>query len=435
MLDARYVAEHLDEVRERLSRRSPSWGSAVEALGPLAERRRRLIVETEALAAQRNAANQAMAELAKGPDKEAFAKRRDELKALSGQIKEKEAALAEVLTELESRLLELPNLPHPDVPVGASEEDNRVVRSWGEAPRFDFEPKPHYELGEPLGLLDFERAAKLSGARFSVLWGAAARLERALVGFMLDLHTREHGYREVAPPYLVRGDALRGTGQLPKFEADLFKTQRSPDDPEPLYLIPTAEVPLTNLHAGEILDPGVLPLAYTAFTPCFRSEAGSYGKDVRGLFRQHQFDKVELVRFAEAEHSYEELEKLTAHAEAVLQRLGLHYRVVELCTGDLGFGSAKTYDLEVWLPSQQRFREISSCSNCEDFQARRAQIRHRPAPKEKPRLVHTLNGSGVAVGRTLIAIFEQYQNADGSITVPEVLRPTMGTDRIGPGKS
>ncbi len=433
MLDARYVAEHLDEVRERLSRRSPSWGSAVEALGPLAERRRRLIVETEALAAQRNAANQAMAELAKGPDKAAFAKRRDELKALSGQVKEKETALAEVLTELESRLLELPNLPHADVPIGASEEDNRVVRSWGEAPRFDFEPKPHYELGEPLGLLDFERAAKLSGARFSVLWGEAARLERALIGFMLDLHTREHGYREVAPPYLVRGDALRGTGQLPKFEADLFKTQRNQDDPEPLYLIPTAEVPLTNLHAGEILDPGRLPLAYTAFTPCFRSEAGSYGKDVRGLFRQHQFDKVELVRFAEAEHSYDELEELAGHAEAVLQRLGLHYRVVELCTGDLGFASAKTYDLEVWLPSQQRYREISSCSNCEDFQARRAQIRHRLAPKEKPRLVHTLNGSGVAVGRTLIAIFEQYQNADGSITVPEALRPAMGTDRIPAG--
>lgn len=431
MLDARYVAEHLDEVRERLMRRSSQWGGAVESLSELAERRRKLIAETESLAAQRNAANQDMARLAKGPDKEAFARRRDELKELSAQVKQKEASLAELIAKLETLLLDVPNLPHPDVPVGESEADNRVVRTWGEAPRFDFEPKAHYELGEALGLLDFERAAKLSGARFGVLWGDAARLERALIGFMLDLHTREHGYTEVAPPYLVRGDALRGTGQLPKFEADLFKTQRGPDDPEPLYLIPTAEVPVTNLHAGEILEPGKLPLAYTAFTPCFRSEAGSYGKDVRGLFRQHQFDKVELVRFTEAESSYEELEKLTAHAEAVLQKLGLHYRVVELCTGDLGFSAAKTYDLEVWLPSQQRYREISSCSNFEDFQARRAQIRHRPASQAKPRYVHTLNGSGLAVGRTLIAIFEQYQNADGSITVPEVLRPAMGTDRIG----
>jgi seryl-tRNA synthetase len=431
MLDARYVAEHLDEVRERLTRRSPVWAAALQSVSELAERRRKLISETENLAAQRNAANQAMAELAKGGDKAAFAQRRDELKELSAQVKEKESALGEILAELEARLLEIPNLPNEAVPVGQSEADNRVVRVWGKAPEFAFEPKPHYELGEKHGLLDFERAAKLSGARFGVLWGQAARLERALIAFMLDLHTREHGYLEVAPPYLVRADALRGTGQLPKFEADLFKTQRSAEDPEPLYLIPTAEVPVTNLHADEILEPGTLPLAYTAFTPCFRSEAGSYGKDVRGLFRQHQFDKVELVRFVEAERSYEELEKLTGHAEAVLQRLGLHYRVVELCTGDLGFASARTYDLEVWLPSQGRYREISSCSNFEDFQARRAQIRHRPAPKDKPRFVHTLNGSGLAVGRTLIAIFEQYQNADGSITVPEALRAAMGTDRIG----
>jgi seryl-tRNA synthetase len=431
MLDARYVADHLDEVRARLTRRSSQWAGVVESLSLLAERRRKLIVETETLAAERNAANQDMARLAKGPDKDAFARRRDELKELSAQVKQKETALNELLAEFEAQLLEIPNLPHEAVPVGKSEDDNRVVRVWGETPRFDFEPKPHYELGEALGLLDFERAAKLSGARFSVLWGEAARLERALISFMLDLHTREHGYTEVAPPYLVRSEALRGTGQLPKFEADLFKTQRSADDPEPLYLIPTAEVPVTNLHAQEILEPGALPLAYTAFTPCFRSEAGSYGKDVRGLFRQHQFDKIELVRFVEPESSYEELEKLTGHAETVLQRLGLHYRVVELCTGDLGFSSAKTYDLEVWLPSQQRYREISSCSNFEDFQARRAQIRYRTAPKEKPRFAHTLNGSGVAVGRTLIAIFEQYQNADGSITVPEALRGAMGTDRLG----
>lgn len=426
MLDARYVAEHLDEVRERLTRRSAQWGAALDSVRELAERRRKLISETEALAAQRNAANQAMAELAKGGDKAAFAQRRDELKELSAQVKQKESALSELLSELEARLLEIPNLPHQDVPVGQSEADNRVVRVWGEAPKFDFEPKPHYELGEKHGLLDFERAAKLSGARFGVLWGQAARLERALISFMLDLHTREHGYLEVAPPYLVRADALRGTGQLPKFEADLFKTRRSAEDPEPLYLIPTAEVPVTNLHADEILDPGVLPLAYTAFTPCFRSEAGSYGKDVRGLFRQHQFDKVELVRFVEAEHSYAELEKLTNHAEAVLQKLGLHYRVVELCTGDLGFSAAKTYDLEVWLPSQQTYREISSCSNCEDFQARRMLARWRNPDSGRPELVHTLNGSGVAVGRALIAVMENYQNADGSITVPEVLRPYLG---------
>jgi seryl-tRNA synthetase len=426
MLDARYVADHLDEVRERLSNRSGEYGAALSALNALIEERRKLIGETEKLAAARNAANTDMAALAKGPDKAAFAARRDELKELSSQVKEKETALAELLTRFEEQLLGIPNLPNPNAPVGKSEEQNRVVRVWGEAPKFPFEPQAHWDLGEKLGVLDFERAAKLSGARFSVLFAGAARLERALISFMLDLHTGEHGYTEVATPYLVRGSALRGTGQLPKFEADLFKTARGSEDPEPLYLIPTAEVPVTNLHADEILEPGALPIAYAAFTPCFRSEAGSYGSDVRGLIRQHQFDKVELVRFVEPEKSYEELEKLTLHAETVLQKLGLHYRVVELCTGDMGFSSAKTYDLEVWLPSQQKFREISSCSNFEDFQARRAQIRYRPAVKEKPRLVHTLNGSGLAVGRTLVAIFENYQNADGSITVPEALRPYLG---------
>jgi seryl-tRNA synthetase len=426
MLDARYVADHLDEVRERLSHRSGEYGAALSALSVLIEERRKLIGETEKLAAARNAANTDMAALAKGPDKAAFAARRDELKELSAQVKEKETALAELLVRFEEQLLGLPNLPNPNAPLGKSEEQNRVVRVWGEAPKFDFQAQAHWDLGEKLGVLDFERAAKLSGARFSVLWAGAARLERALISFMLDLHTGEHGYTEVATPYLVRASALRGTGQLPKFEADLFKTARGGEDPEPLYLIPTAEVPVTNLHADEILEPGSLPLAYTAFTPCFRSEAGSYGADVRGLIRQHQFDKVELVRFVEPEKSYEELEKLTLHAETVLQKLGLHYRVVELCTGDMGFSSAKTYDLEVWLPSQQKFREISSCSNFEDFQARRAQIRYRPAPKEKPRLVHTLNGSGLAIGRTLVAIFENYQNADGTITVPEALRPYLG---------
>lgn len=428
MLDARYVADHLDEVKARLMQRHSDWGAAIDELGVLAAERRKLISETEQLAARRNAANQEMSQLAKGGDKEAFAARRDELKTLSEQVKTLEERLKALLEEFEGRLLSIPNLPHPGAPVGKSEDDNRVVREWGKKPEFSFEPKPHYELGG--GLLDFDRAAKLSGARFSVLWGVAAKLERALVTFMLNVHTEQSGYTEVAVPYLVRADALRGTGQLPKFEKDLFKTARSDEDPEPLYLIPTAEVPVTNLHADEIFEPGRLPLTYTAFTPCFRSEAGSYGKDVRGLFRQHQFDKVELVRFVEPESSLDELEKLLEHAEMILQQLGLHYRVVELCTGDIGFSAQKTYDIEVWLPSQGRYREISSCSNFGDFQARRAQIRYRTGPKEKPHFVHTLNGSGLAVGRTLIAVFEQYQNADGSVTLPAALRPLVGRDSI-----
>lgn len=432
MLDARYVAEHLDEVKARLIQRNPVWASSLDELSQLATERRQLIGETEQLAARRNAANQEMSALAKSGDKEAFAARRDELKSLSEQLKGLEERLRVLLENFESLLLAIPNLPEEGIPVGRSEEDNRVVRTWGEQPSFSFEPRPHYELGE--GQLDFDRAASLSGARFSVLWGDAARLERALIQFMLDVHTRQHGYKEVAVPYLVRADALRGTGQLPKFEADLFKTSRGEEDPEPLYLIPTAEVPVTNLHQDEIFEPGALPAAYTAFTPCFRSEAGSYGKDVRGLFRLHQFNKVELVRFVEPEESDRALEELTGHAEAILQQLGLHYRVVELCTGDLGFSAKKTYDLEVWLPSQGKYREISSCSNFGDFQARRAKIRYRKTAGGKPQLVHTLNGSGLAVGRTLIAVFEQYQNADGSITVPEVLRPWMGTDRIAGGE-
>lgn len=428
MLDARYVADHLEEVKARLMTRNPEWGSAVDALGVLAAERRQLITETETAAARRNAANQEMSALAKSGDKEAFAARRDELKELSEKVKGLEERLKVLLTEFESQLMSIPNLPHESAPVGRSEEDNRVVKTWGKKPEFSFEPKPHYEICP--SLLDFDRASNLSGARFNVLWGAAAKLERALIQFMLSVHTEQSGYTEVAVPYLVRAEALRGTGQLPKFEKDLFKTARSEEDPEPLYLIPTAEVPVTNLHANEILEPGVLPLAYTAFTPCFRSEAGSYGKDVRGLFRQHQFDKVELVRFVPAEGSMDELEKLTAHAEMILEQLGLHYRRVELCTGDIGFSSQKTYDLEVWLPSQGKYREISSCSNFGDFQARRANIRYRKAPKDKPLFVHTLNGSGLAVGRTLIAIFEQYQEADGSVTVPAALRPFMGVERI-----
>jgi len=428
MLDARYVADHLDEVRTKLVRRSPTWGPIVEELSTLAAERRRLIQETETLAARRNAANQEMSALAKGPDKALFAARRDELKALSEQVKAAEAKLSELLAEFESKLHSIPNLPHDSVPVGSSEEENPVVRTWGKVPSFDFEPKAHWDLCP--GLIDFERAAKLSGARFSVLFGAAARLERALIQFMLDVHTAQHGYTEVAVPYLVRSSALFGTGNLPKFEADLFKVPSTDPESEPLYLIPTAEVPVTNLHADEILEPGTLPLRYAAYTACFRSEAGTHGKDVRGLIRQHQFDKVEIVQFVEPEQGAEALEALTGHAEAILQQLGLAYRVVALCTGDMGFSSQKTYDLEVWLPSQGKYREISSCSWFGDFQARRASIRFRPSAKEKPRLAHTLNGSGLAVGRTLIAIFEQYQNADGSVTVPAALRPFMGMDVI-----
>ncbi len=433
MLDPRFVAEHLDDVRQSLARRSSAAAESLAGIGELIAKRRELIARTEALQAQRNAANQSMSQLAKGADKAAFQERREELKRLSDSVKAAELELDAVIQAMEGALLAVPNTPDETTPDGSGEADNKPVRIWGTAPEFDFEPAPHWDVGAKLGVLDFERAAKLSGARFSVLWGAGARLERAITAFMLDLHTREHGYLEVAPPYLVKASALRGTGQLPKFEADLFKTHKQdPEDAEPLYLIPTAEVPVTNLHADEILDDTQLPLAYTAFTPCFRSEAGSYGKDVRGLIRQHQFDKVELVRFCAPEAGPEQLELLTSHAEAVLQRLGLHYRVVALCAGDMGASSKKTYDLEVWLPSQRAFREISSCSWCGDYQARRAKIRYRPTPKAKPQLVHTLNGSGLAVGRTLIAILEQYQEKDGSVRIPEALRPFMGTDRLVP---
>ena len=431
MLDARYVADHLDEVRAQLARRGPALAQALDGVVSLVSARRELSRKTESLQAERNSASEAMAKLAKSGDKEGMAARRDELKALSDRVKGLETELGVIVSQIEDKLLEIPNLPHPSVPEGMTEEQNIVLRTWGDKPCFDFEPKPHWEIGEKLGILDFERAAKLSGARFSVLWGAGARLERALATFMLDLHTREHGYTEVYPPYLVKAEALRGTGQLPKFEEDLFKTKRSdPNDPSALYLIPTAEVPVTNLHADEILEADDLPRAYTAYTPCFRSEAGSYGRDVRGLIRQHQFDKVELVRFATPEQSLAELEVLTLHAEEVLKRLNLHYRVVEHCAGDLGFCAIKGYDLEVWLPSQQVYREISSCSTFGDFQARRAKIRYRPEPKGKPKLLHTLNGSGLAVGRTWVAILEQHQQQDGSVLVPEPLRAFMGMERI-----
>jgi seryl-tRNA synthetase len=433
MLDARYVADHFDEVRAQLARRGAEFADAIDGVVSLVATRRELTRKTELLQAERNSASDAMAKLAKSGDKEGMAARRDELKALSESVKGLEADLAAAEAQIEDVLLGIPNVPHDSVPDGQTEDKNVVMRTWGDKPSFAFEPKAHWELGEKLGILDFERAAKLSGARFSVLWGKGARLERALATFMLDLHTNEHGYTEVYPPYLVKAEALRGTSQLPKFEEDLFKTKRSdPNDPSALYLIPTAEVPVTNLHADEILDAAQLPIGYTAYTPCFRSEAGSYGRDVRGLIRQHQFDKVEIVRFSTPEQSLAELEKLTLHAEEVLKRLNLHYRVVEHCAGDLGFAATKGYDLEVWLPSQNTYREISSCSVFGDFQARRAKIRYRPEPKAKPRLVHTLNGSGLAIGRTWVAILEQNQQPDGSVLIPQALQAFMGTDRLSP---
>ncbi|MGZ9272034.1 MAG: serine--tRNA ligase, partial [Candidatus Binatia bacterium] len=344
-----------------------------------------------------------------------------ETEAVSEAIRVSEAPLADIEARFEAFMLTVPNLPSPTVKIGKSEHDNREVRRWGEPPKFDFEAKNHWDIGEELAILDFERAAKITGARFTVYRGAGARLERALINFMLDLHTGENGYQEMLPPALVNRASLIGTGQLPKFEEDLFHL--APGD---YFLIPTAEVPLTNLHRDEMLDRSALPIKYVAFTPCFRSEAGSYGKDVRGLIRQHQFNKVEMVKFTEPENSYDELEALVRNAEEVLQRLKLPYRVMELCTGDMGFGAAKTYDLEVWLPGQNTYREISSCSNCEDFQARRANIRYRKDNKSKAIFVHTLNGSGLAVGRTLVAVLENYQQKDGSVIVPEALRPYMG---------
>jgi seryl-tRNA synthetase len=345
-------------------------------------------------------------------------------------IPQLEADAAEKDLKMKAILAGIPNIPHVSVPVGNSPEENVEVRRWGTPPKFDFTPKPHWDLGPALGILDLERAVKLSGARFAVYWDLGAKLERALANFMLDLHTREHGYTEVLPPYLVNSDSMYGTGQLPKFAADLFRVPHGED--KDLWLIPTAEVPVTNLYRDETLDPARLPILLTAYTPCFRSEAGSYGKDVRGIIRQHQFQKVELVKFTRPETSYDELEKLTHDAEEVLQKLSLHYRVVTLCTGDMGAAAAKTYDIEVWLPGQQVFREISSCSNFESYQARRAGVRYRPEGKNKTEFVHTLNGSGLAVGRTWVAVVENCQQADGSVVIPEALRPYIGAERITP---
>ena len=424
MFDPALVRDRLSEVETRLRSRGLDPSRELAELAALEKSRRELIPAVENLKREQNEAGEAVARAKKeGKDPSAvFA----ENKARAARIRNLEADLLIVEQKRDALLLTLPNLPHDSVPVGKSSADNVEVRRWGTPPAFDFTPKSHLDLGIALGIVDFDRAARMSGARFAVLSGPGARLERALINFMLDLHTREHGYREMEPPFLVNTKALTGTGNLPKFEQDLFRIGGDWD----LYLIPTAEVPLTNLHREEILDGRTLPLKYTAYTPCFRSEAGSYGADVRGLIRQHQFDKVELVKFTTPDQSHDELEKLTRDAETVLERLELPYRRVLLCTGDMGFASAKTFDIEVWLPSQGTYREISSCSNCEAFQARRAEIRFRPDGTGKAQLAHTLNGSGLAVGRTLIAIVENYQQKDGSIVIPEALRPYAGMDRI-----
>ena len=423
MLDLSYVRDHLPAVAESMRRRGQNPDALLRDFADINSKRSKAITEVETLKAQRNQASEEVAKRKKSgqPADDLIA----QTKSLREKIESLEKTAESFDADLRTLLIAIPNIPHSSVPTGKDAADNLEVRKWGTAPKFDFAPKPHWELGEQLGILDFERAAKLSGARFAVYWDLGAKMERALANFMLDLHTREHGYTEVLPPFMVNSDSMYSTGQLPKFAGDLFKCEGAD-----LWLIPTAEVPVTNLYRNETLDAARLPISLTAYTPCFRSEAGSYGKDVRGIIRQHQFQKVELVKFSKPEDSYAELEKLTANAEMVLQRLGLHYRVVTLCTADMSPNSAKTYDIEVWLPGQQLFREISSCSNFEAFQARRANIRFRRDGSKKSELVHTLNGSALAVGRTWLAILENFQQADGSVIVPEALRPYMGTDRI-----
>jgi seryl-tRNA synthetase len=483
MLDLGFVRDHLSLVEEKLRQRGMNPADVLEDFHAIDVERRAAITKSETLKAQRNQATEEIAKLKK--NKQDATALINQTKELREKISEAEKVAEEADARLRNVLTGIPNLPDDSVPVGKSEADNVEVRRWGAPPQFDFTPKPHWELGEELGVLDLERAAKITGARFAVYWDLGAKLERALMNFMLDLHTHEHGYTEVLPPFMVNSESMYGTGQLPKFEADLFKVplDRFEDDPawtprfgdlvrrkdregtfritgvnvdrgevtykradglgneinylahgflrqRDFYLIPTAEVPVTNLYRDETLDGTRLPISLTAYTPCFRSEAGSYGKDVRGIIRQHQFQKVELVKFAKPEQSWEEHEKLTRNAETVLQKLGLHYRTVALCTADLGFSAAKTYDIEVWLPGQGLFREISSCSNFTDFQARRANIRYRPEGGKKTELVHTLNGSGLAIGRTWVAIVENYQRADGSVLIPEVLWPYIGSDRI-----
>jgi len=486
MLDLSFVRDNLTRVEEMLRQRGADPAAVLKDFRDVDTQRRQAITEAETMKARRNKASEDIAKLKKsgGDASAAIAETKD----LREQIQAREKTAADLDARLRDILAGIPNLPHASVPVGHSAEENVEVRRWGAPPKFDFTPKPHWELGAELGVLDLERAVKLTGARFAVYWDLGAKLERALANFMLDLHTHEHGYTEVLPPYLVNSESMYGTGQLPKFAADLFQVpesvwffnlwERSSQTgvaieastgevlnfsigqcdsqlsaslqtvevlpkplpvartgstfhlPRPFWLIPTAEVPVTNLYRDEILDAARLPISLTAYTPCFRSEAGSYGKDVRGIIRQHQFQKVELVKFARPEHSYEEHEKLTRNAETVLQKLGLHYRTVALCTADMGAASAKTYDIEVWLPGQQLFREISSCSNFEAYQARRANIRYRPEGKNKTEFVHTLNGSGLAVGRTWVAIVENYQQADGSVVIPEALQDYIGAERI-----
>ncbi len=425
MLDLGFVRDNLLTVEEKLRQRGLDPAAVLQDFHTLDAQRRQAITEAETTKARRNRSSEEIAKLKKsGQDASALMA---ETKAWREKIQELEKVAEEQQARMQEILAGIPNLPSDSVPVGQSAAENVEVRRWGNPPKFDFRPKPHWELGEQLGVLDLERAVKLTGARFAVYWDLGARLERALASFMLDLHTRQHGYTEVLPPYLVNSESMYGTGQLPKFAADLFRVPHGEKD---LWLIPTAEVPVTNLYRGEMLDESRLPISLTAYTPCFRSEAGSYGKDVRGIIRQHQFQKVELVKFSRPEESYDQLEKLTQDAEEVLQKLGLHYRVMALCTGDIGFSAAKTYDIEVWLPGQQLFREISSCSNFESFQARRANIRYRPEGKNKTEFVHTLNGSGLAVGRTWLAVLENGQQADGSVVIPEALRTYLGTDRI-----
>ena len=416
MLELRFIRENLDLVKEKTARRGADI-TLVEEFATVDERRRLLLSEAEDLKNQRNVASKRIADMKRAGDA-AAEPLIAAMRQAGDRIKELDAELAAIEERLQAIVMAIPNLYDDSTPVGQDETANPVVKTWGKPPAFDFAPKPHWELGESAGLLDFERATKVARARFAVLKGLAAKMERALINFMLDLHTEKHGYTEILPPFLANAASMTATGQLPKFAEDLFKV-----DGWDLYLTPTAEVPVTNLHRDETLDAKSLPIRYAAYTPCFRSEAGSYGRDTRGLIRQHQFDKVELVKFTTPETSMAELESLLADAEEVLQRLNIHYRVIALCSGDLGFSSAKTYDIEAWLPGQGAYREISSCSNFLDFQARRGGIRYRPAGEKKSRLVHTLNGSGLAVGRTMVAIFENYQRADGSIAIPEALAP------------
>ncbi|WP_429886461.1 serine--tRNA ligase [Geoalkalibacter halelectricus] len=416
MLDLKYLRDQLDEVERRLQQRGGELN--LGGFRELDQRRRALLQEAETLKAERN---QVSALIGRTKDKSQVQGEIARMKEVSERIKGLDAELKAAEEQLQGLLMQIPNIPHEQIPVGASEADNVEVRRWGTPPSFSFAPKAHWDLGEELGIIDFERAGKITGARFSLMRGAGARLERALINLMLDLHTQEHKYVEVLPPFMVNRDSMTGTGQLPKFESDLFHT----DDVD-FFLVPTAEVPVTNIHRDEILAAAQLPLSYTAYTPCFRKEAGSHGRDVRGLIRQHQFNKVELVKFTRPEDSDAELQALLGHAEKVLQLLGLPYRVVDLCSGDLGFSAARTFDIEVWLPGQEAYREISSCSNFRDFQARRAGIRFRREEGAKPEFVHTLNGSGLAVGRTLVAILENYQQPDGSVLIPEALRPYMG---------